>query len=155
MNWKAKWIWDSEEEHPRNWWLAFRKKFISPDDFDEALLNITADSRYVVYVNGRRVGSGPVRGLIAQLDFYKNGEIIDSLCTDKSWKNKLHSGYIRSSVRISCQQAWAEIYDARKFDERWVEVDFDDSSWNNSIEIGSYGMKPWLRSPSTLRGLSP
>ena len=185
MNWKAKWIWDSEEEHPRNWWLAFRKKFISPDDFDEALLNITADSRYVVYVNGRRVGSGPVRswpfeqsydswsvkdylatdnviavlvthygistfqyiegrgGLIAQLDFYKNGEIIDSLCTDKSWKNKLHSGYIRSSVRISCQQAWAEIYDARKFDERWVEVDFDDSSWNNSIEIGSYGMKPW------------
>ncbi|RLE07811.1 alpha-L-rhamnosidase, partial [Candidatus Aerophobetes bacterium] len=81
MNWKAKWIWYSEEEHPRNCWLAFRKKFISPDDFDEALLNITAVSRYVVYVNGRRVGSGPVRSWPFEQS-YDTWSVKDYLATD-------------------------------------------------------------------------
>lgn len=186
MEWKAKWIWDESEEHPRNYWLAFRKTFNKPEDIDYAVLNITADSRYVVYINGRRLSFGPVRswpfeysydtyyvkdylvsgknviavlvthfgvstfqyiegrgGLIAQLDFYKNNEIIESIITDKTWKNKEHLSFQRASVRISCQQGWAEIFDANKFDQNWLDIDFDDSSWNDSIEIGDYGVEPW------------
>lgn len=186
MDWKAKWIWDESGKHPRNYWLAFRKTFDKPEDIDDAVLNITADSRYVVYINGKRVGFGPVRswpfeysydtyyikdylvpgknviavlvthfgvstfqyiegrgGLIAQLDFYKNDGIIESIITDKTWKNKENSSFKRASVRISCQQGWAEIFDANEFSPNWVYIDFDDSDWNDSIEIGDYGIEPW------------
>ena len=186
MDWKAKWIWDTSGEHPRNYWLAFRKTFDSPEDIDDAVLNITADSRYVLYINGKRIGFGPVRswpfeysydsyhikdyllpgknviavlvthfgistfqyiegrgGLIAQLDFYRGGDIVESLITDESWKNKEHTGFQRASVRISCQQAWAEIFNANSFSQDWINVDFDDSHWSYSIELGGYGTEPW------------
>ncbi|MCX7796362.1 MAG: glycoside hydrolase family 78 protein [bacterium] len=186
MDWKAKWIWDESGEHPRNYWLAFRKTFDKPEDIDDAVLNITADSRYVVYINGKKVGFGPVRswpfeysydtyyvkdylvpgkniisvlvthfgvstfqyiegkgGLIAQLDFYRDGNIIKSIVTDKTWKNREHSSFKRASVRISCQQGWAEIFNANNFNSNWLDIDFDDSNWNNSVEIGDYGVEPW------------
>jgi len=186
MDWKAKWIWNDSGEHPRNYWIAFRKTFNQPEDIDNAVLNITADSRYVVYVNGKRVGFGPVRswpfeysydtyyikdylvpgknviaalvthfgvstfqyiegrgGLIAQLDFYKDGKIIKSIISNRSWRNREHTGFQRSSVRISCQQAWAEIFNANNFDEAWININFDDSNWDDSIELGEYGIEPW------------
>lgn len=186
MEWKAKWIWDESGEHPRNYWLAFRRTFERPDNIDDAILHITGDSRYTIFINGKYIGFGPVRswpfeqsydtysvkdylvpgknviavlvthygistfqyiegrgGLIAQLEFYKDGELIDTISSDKSWKNMPHLSFNRASVRISCQQAWAEIYDANKFDNRWTNIEFDDSSWNKSIEIGPYGIEPW------------
>ncbi|MGB9682249.1 MAG: family 78 glycoside hydrolase catalytic domain [bacterium] len=186
MEWKARWIWDESGEHPRNYWLSFRREFEVSQDVDDAILYITADSRYTLFVNGTRIGFGPIRswpfeqsydtysirdylapgknviavlvthfgistfqyiegrgGLIAQLELYKDGKLIDSIISDRSWKSSTHTGFVRDSVRISCQQPWAEIYDAIKFDDRWIDVDFDDDSWNNSIELGSYGMEPW------------
>ncbi|MDF2834684.1 MAG: alpha-L-rhamnosidase [Paenibacillus sp.] len=62
--WQAKWIWGGEEESPRNEWRWFRHSFECPGDLPtdaEATLWITADSRYEVYVNGERLGRGPVR----------------------------------------------------------------------------------------------
>lgn len=186
MEWKAKWIWDKSGEHPRNYWLAFRKTFVTPKDYDEANLHITADSRYFLYINGRFIGWGPVRswpfelsydtysikhllkkgentiavlvthygvstfqyiegrgGLFAQLDFLKDKEVISTIPTDGSWKTKEHKGFRRNSVRISCQQAWAEIYDANQFPPEWTESNFDAEDWENAIEIGPHGTSPW------------
>lgn len=61
MEWKAKWIWDDSGLHPRNYWVCFRRCFEAPVDIDDAILHITADSRYAVYVNSQRLGFGPVR----------------------------------------------------------------------------------------------
>jgi len=61
MDWKAKWIWIEGEEAPKNFWLAARKVINVKDDLKEAKLHITADSRYVVWLNGKRLGQGPVR----------------------------------------------------------------------------------------------
>ncbi|MBP3039200.1 family 78 glycoside hydrolase catalytic domain [Bacillaceae bacterium Marseille-Q3522] len=59
---EAKWIWGGEEKSPRNEWRCFRKKFkLSDDGWSDGLLTITADSRYILYVNGTLVGRGPVR----------------------------------------------------------------------------------------------
>ncbi len=61
MDWKAKWVWSEGEESPRNFWLAARKVITVRGSMKTATLSVTADSRYVAWVNGKRVGQGPVR----------------------------------------------------------------------------------------------
>lgn len=73
--WTASWIWGGETESPRNEWRCFRRSFECPADFGgEARLHISADSRYVLYVNGERVGRGPVRSWPKE-QFYDTYEV--------------------------------------------------------------------------------
>ncbi|WP_029192708.1 family 78 glycoside hydrolase catalytic domain [Paenibacillus harenae] len=78
-DWQGKWIWTSGEESPRNEWHCFRKSFAVPQEgWSEASLRITADSRYVLYVNGTRLGRGPVRSWPAEqsYDTYEVGHLL-------------------------------------------------------------------------------
>jgi alpha-L-rhamnosidase len=60
--WQAQWIWSEGESSPRNEWRCFRRTFEVPHaGWDEASIRITADSRYVLMVNGQHLGRGPVR----------------------------------------------------------------------------------------------
>ena len=62
MDWLAEWIWDGGEASPRNAWRCFRRAFaLDSTDWDAARIAISADSRYVLWVNGILVGRGPVR----------------------------------------------------------------------------------------------
>ncbi|MFA0771996.1 MAG: hypothetical protein REDVDVYQ_002529, partial [Candidatus Fervidibacter sp.] len=70
--WTAKWIWidgtrgmgqgTGEDDLQRNFYLCARKTFDVPKDLQTAILYITADARYVLFVNGQRIGNGPIRG---------------------------------------------------------------------------------------------
>jgi len=59
VTWQGEWIWSSAALPKRNAFVRFRRSF----DYvgGKAVLHITADSRYVLYVNGVYVGQGPVR----------------------------------------------------------------------------------------------
>lgn len=61
MDWKARWIWLDGETNPWNFWLCARKTFDLADVPGDAQIHITADTRYVLWVNGERLGQGPVR----------------------------------------------------------------------------------------------
>ncbi len=61
MDWQARWIWIGGEPSPRNFHLCARRSFHVAPDLAQATLAITADSRYVLYLNGERLGRGPMR----------------------------------------------------------------------------------------------
>ena len=62
--WQARWIWDTGETHSpgeRNKVVLFRRLFHLSTKPSAALLHITADSRYGLFLNGKRLGTGPAR----------------------------------------------------------------------------------------------
>ncbi len=65
--WVAEWIWESTNlgppggPSPMNLFVYFRKVFDLDQGVDTALAQISADSRYKLYVNGQYVGRGPAR----------------------------------------------------------------------------------------------
>lgn len=61
MDWTARWIWIDDKPNPWNYWLSARRTFELSGSPDSALIHITADTRYVLWVNGERLGQGPVR----------------------------------------------------------------------------------------------
>ncbi|MEQ4480917.1 family 78 glycoside hydrolase catalytic domain [Cohnella silvisoli] len=80
MKWLASWIWGDGEASPRNEWRCFRKTFDVPSAgaAESASLTITADSRYVLYVNGTQLGRGPVRSwpFEQSYDTYEVGHLL-------------------------------------------------------------------------------
>jgi len=182
--WKASWIWGGGEDSPRNEWRCFRTTFDAPAGLAaEAELRIGADSRYVAYVNGVRVGRGPVRSWPAEqfYDTHRIGHLLKPgapntiavlvlhfgvtnfyylrglggliaevtangatlAATDASWRTEKHAAQQPSAPRMSCQQGFAEVYDARRWDDRWTEADFDDASWPAARVVASVGEGPW------------
>lgn len=57
----ASWIWSDEDTGGRNVYLCFRRSLTLESVPDELPLVISADSRYVLWFNGYRVGEGPAR----------------------------------------------------------------------------------------------
>ncbi|WP_308635375.1 family 78 glycoside hydrolase catalytic domain [Paenibacillus silvisoli] len=181
--WEASWIWDGGEASPRNAWRCFRKSFDYAGGGDTKV-KLTADTRYVLYVNGTQVGRGPVRSWPFELvyDEYEIGHLLNNHApntiavlvihagvatfqslrergglllqvesgsgdvierTDASWKTAVHAAYDATSSRISCQLPFTERYDARSWNDAWMEASFDDSAWEEATVIGNAGMAPW------------
>ncbi|MEH7118811.1 family 78 glycoside hydrolase catalytic domain [Neobacillus vireti] len=88
------------------------------------------------YIEGRG-------GLLAQIDFYRKGDVVDQLITDENWKTANHDGFIKESIKMSNCLSWSEIYNAGLFYGDWEQLDFDDSSWVNAELIGAFGTEPW------------
>lgn len=55
----ASWIWCQEDVDTPNQYGLFRKVIVLPDQFGRVIINACADSRYWLFVNGKRVGFGP------------------------------------------------------------------------------------------------
>jgi hypothetical protein len=60
-SWLGKWIWTPGEPSPGNSYTHFRKGFELASVPREPKVHITADSRYILWVNGTFVGRGPAR----------------------------------------------------------------------------------------------
>lgn len=56
----GQWIWVGEPK-PDNGWVAFRRTFHVANSLRSAKIRVSADSRYVLWLNGTRIGQGPVR----------------------------------------------------------------------------------------------
>ena len=59
--WSKAWTWSHNEE-PHI--VVFRKKIVLSQKPEQALVKVSADSRYKLYVNGVFVNAGPRKGII-------------------------------------------------------------------------------------------
>ena len=60
VDWRAAWIWHEDDPQRTNTYVHFRKPFQMARPPDEAIVHITADTEYLLWVNGTEVGRGPV-----------------------------------------------------------------------------------------------
>ena len=60
-HWRAAWIRHAGDHDAKNHYVRFRKDFQLSSRVARAFAHVTADSRYMFYVNGRFVGRGPAR----------------------------------------------------------------------------------------------
>ena len=55
VNWMAKWIWDKENLTKNNTWMCFNKNVTLDNIPQELIADISADSKYWLYINGETV----------------------------------------------------------------------------------------------------
>jgi len=61
QEWRGSWIWCEGDPAPKNFYAYARKRFEVGGEIASATLRLTADSRYICYVNGVMAGRGPIR----------------------------------------------------------------------------------------------
>ena len=54
-DWMAKWIWDKENLTKNNTWMCFNKKVTLDTVPQELIADVSADSKYWLYINGETV----------------------------------------------------------------------------------------------------
>jgi len=82
-------------------------------------------------------------GFLAQADIVCENQFKVLLQTDDTWKVQPSEAWERSLPRMSMQQGFPEIYDARRAPEGWTLVDFDDTQWQRPVLLGLPPMEPW------------
>ncbi|SDW78064.1 family 78 glycoside hydrolase catalytic domain [Paenibacillus sp. CF384] len=144
--WQASWIWGSGEESPRNEWRCFRKTFqLEQTGTSETKLKLTADSRYVLYVNGTQVGRGPLRSWPFELayDEYEIGHLLHNGALNTIAVLVLHSGistfqYLRGRGGLLLQVVDADGTSIVCTDESWstaVHAAYDATSSRISCQL--------------------
>ena len=127
-DWTAKWIWNKENLTEENVWMCFSKKVSLDTIPDELIADISADSKYWLYINGKAVvfeGSvkrGPDKnsGYYDSIDiapYLKEGE--NSICalvwfwdneTSYSYSGSGQGGFIfeakNSDISIISDKSW-------------------------------------------------
>jgi len=61
MKWNAKWIGVEDLDRKKNFYCYFRRKFKISKLPKKAEILCSADSQYILYINGQRLGRGPAR----------------------------------------------------------------------------------------------
>ena len=162
----------SPEAHLINRHILYRRK-VSLNSTENAVLRITADDYYKLYVNGKFVTQGPAPAYPHHY-YYNEIDISDYLCegentfavhtycqglinrvwvsadnrqmlwlsldvdgetvlvSDTDWKCTDHTGYSELGVICHHNTAFREFFHSASPEERFFDVDFDDSAWANA-----------------------
>ncbi|MCC6508241.1 MAG: HEAT repeat domain-containing protein, partial [Pirellulaceae bacterium] len=157
---EAQWIWSPE--HPRGMAPAgdclFRKTIQVPA-VEEASITITADDRYELWVNGRRIGNGQS---IRQMENYDITRLLVSgknvICVRVT---NVAEGAAAVAARVlvkpkggswlsySTDKSWRSALDVTP---QWQTVNFNDSRWKAAQEFGTLGeTAPWDRREEVAR----
>ncbi|MHA1791338.1 MAG: family 78 glycoside hydrolase catalytic domain [Promethearchaeota archaeon] len=214
--WKGSWIWaktfrprrkkfgDRQEEiqgitfEDKNAHVLFRKKFTVEKTPKQAILKISVDSRYKLYVNEHYIGRGIPRcerwawvhdvhdvtkfikegeniiaiqavyfgeplawyqpidsamgstltnsakgGVVFELDVTDENGGARTIVSDKNTKAFICDAYQRNAPKKNGTLGRVDIVDLRKYPSGWRKMEYDDSNWENAMEI-SYPLEYYI-----------
>ena len=81
-------------------------------------------------------------GLLAELTWTDENGAVKRLGTDARWLTREHPGYLRHTPRITCQMAFAEVFDAREIPAGWPE-EVCGEGWSPAVVIAPPEGGPW------------
>lgn len=145
---KAKWIWThnwkGEDDNRVGGFIYFRKSFYINDIFNKAVIKVSADSRYRLFINGQSVAVGPCKG--DRFTWYY--ETIDISQYLKSGKNVIAIKVLRYSndfggngnlsVYRSPLPGFCLSCEINDVDENVIEQIYTDNSWKCMKDDSTY-----------------
>jgi putative heme-binding domain-containing protein len=154
---EAQWIWFNEGDPLTEAPIAtryFRKSFTInrpvPKPVEEASLEITADNRYTVWINGHNVGSGDDWSRMDRYDVQKHLVNGKNVIAVEAGNDGGPAGLVvRLTYAPSARPKTVLVSDgtwksAQSADEGWQKVDFNDGKWKAARALGALGKAgPW------------
>ncbi len=153
----AMWVWDHADAHqvaqtndPR----FLRKTFELKAKPTSAELWVTADNRYVAFVNGQKVGAGSDWSKVEKIDVAKHLVVGKNvLAIEVRNEGGVAGAIARLHVKTADQKEQFIVTDAtmkitQAVAKDWTAVAFDDSSWFAAIVLGDTSLAPWSLSSS-------
>ena len=148
----AQWIWSPKYEpgHAPDSSVYFRKSFTAPAAVS-AKIEIACDNAYVLFVNGRRVGSGDAwqqadeHDLKPLLKAGKNTIAVKGTNADVGWAGLVAeltiTGQDKRKFVVATDATWRTTVAPSR---GWEQPGFDDTKWSPARSFGPYGSTaPW------------
>jgi alpha-L-rhamnosidase len=153
----AQWIWFPEGNPAESAPVCtryFRRVFELPanQEVSGAIIEITADDQFDMYVNGRAAGKGNGWGSPKTIDlaaFLKPGKNILAVEARNVGNNPNPAGVLaKLKVEFKTGTPWTLTTgvgwkSATNAEAGWTALAFDDSSWLNTKLLGEYGKQSW------------
>jgi len=132
----------------------FRRTFVLPEgrSIAKAVLFLTADNSFTLFVNGKRRGRGSGFNQLFRFDLRDQlhaGRNVLALAVTNAGATANPAGLI-GILKVTFENGAplvlvtdGEWKSAKTASGKWTEPDYDDSSWTRVRVLGKYGIKPW------------
>jgi hypothetical protein len=156
---KARWVWSTPnaQKSAAPGTVYFRKTF-DLDDVSSGEVLLTADNRFVLYVNGKRIASGEEwsRPVAVDLRGYLVSDATNVVAVEaENTLNKAnpaglfvsgkithrkHAGGGSPAIELASDKSWTW---SDKAEAGWQTTKFDASAWKPAAELGGTNVAPW------------
>lgn len=153
------WIWTPEIDNTNTpvETIAFRKTYTSPagKSSSSALVLITADNLFTLFVNGRFVGASP-----NETEIWKNAMLFNvalepvsnvfAVIGTNSYDPVTHAAGLLATSEITFSDGTTNLLQtdglwlaSKESPENFASPSFDDSQWDKAALVAPYGKGPW------------
>lgn len=146
----GQWIWHPEERGDKAR-VYFRRRFNVPESakVTRALIRISADNKYTLFVNGKREGYSDIWKSFEDYEVSKHLQTGVNVVAVQAANDDGPCGMVLG-MRIECDDKVAlELKSDGTWNTAgvapggWYTPEFDDTGWKGAAVLGEYGCEPW------------
>jgi hypothetical protein len=133
----------------------FRKSIDIPKDkkIAKAVFNLSADNDFVLYVNGKKIGSDDNWTKVSSFDLRKSlikDQIIIAVEARNGETGSANPAGLIGTLRIDFEKGTSLVIatdsswkSSNTKSDKWETIAFNDSEWSSARALGPYGCAPW------------